>query len=379
MTSTSLFPNFQKYIPAVGNISNKSLFAYKLTRGATQVFNAVQMGMAEAYIHGLELPDPLVKGLLDSFLPILYKYFPSLLVPYEWVLQESDRLAENPDRLIELQYDLPEEMFVFMLGEDDLIYPKYSMALWEKRASNLRQAQMDMLDNLIEKANIRDGENILDLGCGWGSAANYILAKFPHARVTGLNFSHQQCEYIRKKMRNPQSYLSSDRFTLVEKDFNEAVFENKFDKIITIGFFEHVGNLTKSFAKIAEFLQENGRVFVHIISTRLPHNAWSPFLNKYIFPKARIWHYDAVPLCDRDLKTIERWFINGSNYSKTLQSWLKNFDANQTPIKNLNYGMNYAQFRRIWRLYLLWCMAYFDSCGGEVLGNGQYLLVKAHS
>jgi cyclopropane-fatty-acyl-phospholipid synthase len=379
MTSTSLFPNFQKYIPAVGNINEKSLFAYKLTRGATQVVNAVQMGLAEAYIHGLELPDPVIKGLLDSFLPILYKYFPSLLVPYEWVLKESDRLAKDSDELIKLQYDLPEEMFALMLGEDDLIYPKYSMALWEKGAFTLRQAQMDMLDDLIEKANIRDGENILDLGCGWGSAANYILAKFPNARVTGLNLSHQQCEYIRKKMRDPQSYLGSERFTLVEEDFNDAIFENKFDKIITIGFFEHVGNLTKSFAKIAELLKENGRLFLHIISIRLPHNIHSPFLNKYIFPKGRVWHYDAVPLRDRDLKTIDKWFINGANYSQTLQSWLKNFDANQASIKNLNYGMDYAQFRRIWRLYLLWCIAYFDSCDGEVLGNGQYLMVKAHS
>jgi cyclopropane-fatty-acyl-phospholipid synthase len=378
MTSTSLLPNFQKYIPAVGNINNKSLFAYKLTRGATQAINAIQMALAEAYIHGLELPDPLLKGLLNSFLPILYKYFPALLVPYEWVLQESDRLAEAADELIKLQYDLPEEMFALMLEEDDLSYPKYSMALWEKGATSLLQAQRAMLDDVIEKANIQDGETILDLGCGWGSVAHHILAKFPNARVTGLNFSHQQCEYIRKKMRNPQSYFNSERFTLVEKDFNEAVFDNKFDKIITIGFFEHIGNLTKSFQKIADLLKDDGKVFLHIISIRLPHNAWSPFINKYIFPKARVWHYEAVPLCDRDLKTIDKWFINGSNYAKTLQSWLQNFDNNQPVIKNLNYGMDYAQFRRIWRLYLLWCIAYFSSCHGEVLGNGQYLMVKAH-
>ena len=379
MTSTSLFPNFQKYIPAVGNINDKSLFAYKLTRGATQVVNAVQMGLAEAYIHGLELPDPVIKGLLDSFLPILYKYFPSLLVPYEWVIQESERLTEGSQELMKLQYDLPEELFRLMLGESELLYPKYTMALWEKGAIDLEQAQIHMLDNVIEKANIQDRDEILDLGCGWGSAANYILSKFPNVKITSLNLSHEQCEYIRKKRRDPKSYLSSERFTLVEEDFNEINFEKQFDKILAIGLFEHVGNLTKSFAKIAELLKENGRVFLHIFSTRLPHNAWSPFINKYIFPKARVWHYDAVPLRDRDLKTIDKWFINGANYSQTLQSWLKNFDANQASIKNLNYGMDYAQFRRIWRLYLLWCIAYFDSCDGEVLGNGQYLMVKAHS
>jgi cyclopropane-fatty-acyl-phospholipid synthase len=88
----------------------------------------------------------------------------------------------------------------------------------------------------------------------------------------------------------------------------------------------------------------------------------------------RVWCYDAVPCHDRDLKTIDRWYLNGSNYSQTLQQWLKNFDAHQDKIKTLNYGMDYAKFRRIWRLYLIWCIAYFDACKGEVLGNAQYLL-----
>ncbi len=65
-----------------------------------------------------------------------------------------------------------------------------------------------------------------------------------------------------------------------------------------------------------------------------------------------------------------------SNYSKTLQCWLENFDQNQDYFKTLDYGMNYIKFRRIWRLYLLWCIAFFDACNGEVLGNAQFLLSK---
>ncbi len=102
---------------------------------------------------------------------------------------------------MDIQYNLSEEMFKLMLGESELMYPKYSMALWEKGASNLEQAQIAMLDDLIEKAEIKDGDVILDLGCGWGSAANYILQKFPSTQVTGLNFSHEQCEYIRQQIK----------------------------------------------------------------------------------------------------------------------------------------------------------------------------------
>jgi cyclopropane-fatty-acyl-phospholipid synthase len=101
---------------------------------------------------------------------------------------------------------------------------------------------------------------------------------------------------------------------------------------------------------------------------------FNPFINKYIFPRARVWHYDVIPSCDRDLKTIAKWFLNGSNYLKTLKNWLKNFDDNQEKIKTLDYGMDYQKFRRMWRLYLILCIALFDACNGEVLGNGQYLL-----
>jgi cyclopropane-fatty-acyl-phospholipid synthase len=376
MTSTTVFYDFPKYVPLVGNLNDKSGFAYKLTRGATAIATASQMALAKSYIQGLEIPDAVLKGIFNVIVPTLYKYFPSLLVPYEWVLKESEQIAESSHELMQIQYDLPEELFDLMLRESELIYPKYTMALWEKGASDILEAQKDMLDDAIEKVGIKDGDNILDLGCGFGASCNYILSRFPNAKVTGLNLSHTQCEYMRKKMQDPNSNLSSERFTLIEQDFNEAIFETKFDKVIAIGLLEHIGNLTNALEKIASFLQDNGRVFIHIISIRLPHNMYDPFINKYIFPRARIWHFDQIPLRNQKLKTANQWFMNGSNYAQTLTSWLKDFDANQNKIKALNYGMDYGQFRRMWRLYLLLCISYFEACNGEVLGNGQYLLVR---
>lgn len=375
MTSTNVIHHFPNYLPVVGNLSDKSGLSYKLTRRITAIATASQMALAESYIHGLELPDAVIKGIFKTILPIFYKYFPSLLVPYEWVLKESEQLAEGSQELMEVQYDLPEELFDLMLRENELIYPKYTMALWEKGASDILEAQKDMLDDVIEKAGIKDGDKILDLGCGFGASCHYILTRFPNAQVTGLNLSHTQCEYMHKKMLDSNSTLSSDRFTLIEQDFNEANFESKFDKVIAIGLLEHIGNLTNTLKKIASFVEENGRVFIHIISINLPQNIWDPFINKYIFPRARVWHYEQIPFRNQKLKTINKWFINGSNYAKTLRSWLKDFDANQDKIKTLNYGMDYGQFRRMWRLYLLLCISYFEACNGDVLGNGQYLLV----
>ena len=373
----SIPKDIQKHTPLVGNVNSKSRIAYQASRTAIAGFNAILMAGAEAYINGLKIPDSLLKALLNLSIQISYKYFPALLVPYEWLLQESDRLAEGSHELMNVQYNLPEKMFSLILKETEVLYPKYTMALWEKGASNLEQAQIDMLDDLIAKAGIEDGDEILDLGCGWGSASNYILSRFPHVKVTAVNLSHQQCEYMRKKMQDSTSYLSSDRFTLYEEDFNDIDLETKFDKIMAIGLFEHVGNLTKSFSKLAALLKDDGKVLIHIITTKLPDNITHPFINKYIFPNMRVWNYDVIPKIDTDLKTINRWYLNGANYSKTLRNWLINFDQNQAKIKDLNYGMNYDKFCRMWRLYLLLCIQYFDGCNGEILGNGQYLLGKS--
>jgi cyclopropane-fatty-acyl-phospholipid synthase len=377
MNSITSLQDIQKHIPIVGDVNIKSPLAYQATRGAVEVVNTVQMAVAEAYINGLEVPDSVLQSLFDTCMPIFFQYFPSLLAPYEWVLKETDHLAEGSRDLMKIQYDLPQGMLNTMLGNGKLIYPKYSMGLWEKGASNLEQSQMHMIDDVIEKLDIKDGDNILDFGCGWGCVPNYILSKFPNVRFTGLNLSHEQCEYMRHRMQDPESYLSSGRFTLHEGDLNDARFEEKFDKILSIGVFCHVGNLTKSFQKLASFLKDNGKVFIHIITVRTPNHISSVYTHKYIFPHGRFWNYDAVPSHNKDLKTIERWYLNGTNYSQTFASWLKNFDDNQASVKNLNYGMDYAKFRRIWRFYLMWFVANFASCNGEYNGNGQYLMVHA--
>ena len=365
----------QSHIPVIGDIRAKSPWAYRVTRGAVGVANVAQMAFAEAYIHGLELPDPVMRSVFNTCMPIIFKHFPALLTPYEWVLEETDRLAEGSDDLMKVQYDLPQGMLNRMLGDGRLIYPKYSMGLWERGAANLEQSQMHMIDDMIEKLEIQDGDNILDFGCGWGCVPNYILSKLPNCRFTGLNLSQEQCAYMRRKMGDPASFLSSERFTLVEGDLNEVQFREQFDKILSVGVFCHVGNLTASFRRLASFLKPGGRFFLHIITVRTPNNVSSAYTHKYIFPHGRYWSFDSIPTYNRDFRTVERWYLNGMNYSKTLERWLANFDDSRYHIKDLDYGMDFSRFRRIWRFYLIWFVANFASCDGEINGNGQFLMV----
>lgn len=365
----------QRYIPVIGDIRAKRPIAYRATRGAVAVANATQLAFAKAYISGLEIPDSWMRALSDAMMPVIFKYFPALLTPYEWVLKETDCLAEGAKDLMKIQYDLPQAMLNRMLGDGKLVYPKYSMGLWQKGAANLEQSQMHMMDDMIEKLEIEDGDNILDFGCGWGCVPNYILSRFPNCRFTGLNLSREQCGYMRRKMQDPESYLGSGRFTLVEGDLNDAHFGEKFDKILSVGVFCHVGNLTQSFRKLASFLKPGGKFFLHIITVRTPNNISSAYTHKYIFPQGRYWSFDSIPTYNKDLRTIQRWYLNGVNYSRTLQQWLQNFDNSYPDIKDLDYGIEFSRFRRIWRFYLIWFVSNFASCDGEINGNGQFLMV----
>ena len=350
---------------------------FRSARLMAGLFNSLQMIMAESYINGLELPDQAFRGLIKASMPILFKQMPQLLAPYDWVLGESDKIAESSHELMKIQYDLPQTLLNHMLGDSQLIYPKYSMGLWEKGAKNLEESQKHHIDQLIERLEIKDGDHILDFGCGWGCVPNYILMKFPNVRLTGVNLSHLQCEYMRGKMKDPRSFLASGRFKLVEGDINEVVFSEKFDRIISIGVLCHVGNLTVLFQKLSTLLKSNGKALIHIITVKIPNNMSSGFTHKYIFPHGRYWNHDAIPSCNKDLKTVKRWYVNGYNYHKTLDAWLNRFDESQNQVRYLDYGMDYAKFRRIWRFYLLMLGTIFSSCDGEYNGNGNYLLTHA--
>ena len=355
--------------------SDLNRIPYQLTRLAASGLNTLQLAMAEAYINGLETPDELIKSMINATMPVLFRQYPGLLAPYEWVLKESTQVADSPRQLMEIQYDRPQEMLNRMIGSWPDVYPKYSMGYWEHGATDLRESQIHMMDQVIERAEIEDGDSILDFGCGWGSVANYVLRKFPNSQLTGLNLSQQQCMYMREKMADPTSELSSGRFTLIEGDMNEVVFQEKFDRILSIGVFCHVGNLSQILERFSTMLNPGGRVFIHIITARIPNNMSSGFTHKYIFPHGRYWNHDALPSRSQHLQTVKRWYINGMNYHQTIASWLARFDASQEDIKDLDYGMSYPRFRRIWRLYLILLGTIFAVCDGEYNGNGQYLMV----
>jgi cyclopropane-fatty-acyl-phospholipid synthase len=286
---------------------------------------------------------------------------------------ETAEIAEFSRELMRVHYDMPEPLFVHMLGPT----MKYSMALWDRGARTLEEAQSDMLADACDKAGVQDGDTVLDLGCGFGSLAAYVLEKFPRAKVTGLTLSRTQAGYIRERQAQAGHVLNTPRFELVEGDFNEVDFSARFDRVLSLGVFEHISNLTAALAKVRRFLRPEGTLFLHYI-VYLPARAGetavrqNSFIQRHIFPGGRVYAFNELDRHPEDCGLRASWYLPGTNYKRTLDCWLGNFLQHRAAIAR-EAGLD-KRTMRLWELYLRASEANFAAAGGWAFGNGQYLL-----
>jgi cyclopropane-fatty-acyl-phospholipid synthase len=331
--------------------------------------------VAEWYFSSpLRIPGFLQQALLSAYivayhgLETLAGRRPSSPVP------EDAAIAEHSGELMRMHYDMPRPMFEHMLGAT----MKYSAGLWEAGARTLEDAQEAMLADIVAKLGLRDGERVLDIGCGFGSFAAHVLRRFPRVRVHGLTLSRVQADYLREKQRTAGNPLCSDRFTVIEADFNTVQLGETFDRVVSIGVFEHVTNLGAALAKIRTFLASGGYCLLHyIVFRRLVHRPGlsvrqDAFMDRYIFPGGRIWFEDELAGHLGPFVQERFWFLNGMNYKRTLEAWLDNLLRHLGAIQ-AEAGLSARQLR-IWEVYLRACIGLFALRGGRAYGNGQYLL-----
>lgn len=288
----------------------------------------------------------------------------------------TTEVAERSSELMRLHYDLPLPLFAKMLGPS----MKYSMALWENGERTLEEAQEAMLKDACAKAQVRDGDSVLDLGCGFGSLAAYLLRTYPNVRVTGLTLSRTQADYIRRAQEFPGHPLNSPRFRLVQADFNTVELAEKFDRVMSLGVFEHISNLDLALHKVRRFVGPGGGLFLHYIVYRPVRPGQhtvrqSEFIQRHIFPGGRVYAFDELARHQQDFALREAWYRPGRNYRKTLECWLQNF------LRRRGLIAQAARFNertlRLWEIYLRACAATFATAGGRAFGNGQYYL-EAH-
>lgn len=183
---------------------------------------------------------------------------------------KNEEIAVKTKAANEQHYELPPKFFEKILGRN----LKYSCCYWSNnlktkkliKQKDLRErldlAEEKMLSLTVERAEIKNGQNILDLGCGWGSLSFYIAKKFPDSRIISVSNSKLQIEYINRLAQiNKITNLKA-----IKADINNFQTKAAFDRILSIEMFEHMRNYQKLFKKLSSFLKKEGKLFVHIFS-----------------------------------------------------------------------------------------------------------------
>ena len=239
-------------------------------------------------------------------------------------------------------YDIGNSLFSMMLDKR----MNYSCAYWDK-AMTLEDAQEAKLELICRKMGLKPGMRVLDIGCGWGGFAKYAAEKYD-VKVTGVTVSREQVEYARKYCRG----LDVD---IKLQDYREL--EDKFDRIISIGMFEHVGSRNyKTYMKVVHrCLEANGLFLLHTIAGNSSVYSTDPWINKYIFPNSMLPSARQITLSIEGLFVLEDWHSFGQYYDKTLMAWYQNFTENWDQIKE---GYD-ERFYRMWAYYLLSCAGCF--------------------
>ena len=332
----------------------------------------------DAYLDGLlPVPGPAVQVLLTAYMQAYYWIEPFIGRGLTTIPPESEEIAARSRELMETHYNMPLAMFASFLGRS----MKYSTALWEAGVRSLDEAQQAMLADVCAKADLRDGQRILDIGCGFGSFAAHALRRYPRVRVVGLTLSDVQYRYIAGKQGEPGHPLHGDRFRVIKEDFAQSRFDHPFDRVVSIGVFEHVSNLRLALEKIAGFLKPDGTALLHFIAYRriieaiANMDAPPGFIGRYIFPGGRLWPYNELFRYQQHLQIERAWFLNGNHYLRTLEAWRDNFWRNMGRIR-VHPDLE-ERFVRVWDLYLRFCIAVFRGLHGSNVGNGQYRLRHA--
>ncbi len=265
-------------------------------------------------------------------------------------------IAVNTVEANEQHYEVPPAFFAQALGPR----MKYSCALFEGASQDLATAEEAMLELTCHRAQLADGQRILELGCGWGSLSLWMAEHYPNARITAVSNSKDQRLHIEAKAREK----GFDNLQVITADMN--VFqppETGYDRVVSVEMFEHMRNHEALMNRVASWLRPGGLLFVHIFvhaEFTYPFEVRdeSDWMAKYFFTGG-IMPSDAYLLrFQNDLKLKDHWRVNGTHYARTALAWLQNQDKNRQEILalfNTAYGAEALERFVYWRIFFMAC------------------------
>ncbi len=283
-------------------------------------------------------------------------------------------LAIATDAANAQHYEVPTGLFELMLGP----HLKYSSGYWPRGVTTLAGAEEAMLALTCERADLVDGQDVLELGCGWGSLTLWMAARYPRSAITAVSNSATQRAYIEGQARarglTNVRVLTCDVNRLGAPDHAEVVTPGSFDRVVSVEMFEHVRNHRQLTDRIATWLRPDGALFVHVFAHRSDAYPFDTgrrgdWMARHFFTGGLMPSDDLLLHAVRSLAVDDHWAVSGRHYARTLRAWLDRLDADRDAAVSVlaaTYGSRAARrWLHRWRVFDIACEELFATAGGD--------------
>lgn len=294
---------------------------------------------------------------------------------------KNSPIAIHTDAANTQHYELPPEFFKLCLGRR----LKYSSAYYPSGHETLDQAEEAMLALYGERAQLANGQSILELGCGWGSLTLWMAEQFPQSWITAVSNSRPQREHIEAQCL--ERGLNNVR--VITTDVNSLALDPaQFDRCVSIEMFEHMRNYESLMARIGQWLKPEGKLFVHIFAHRTHMYPFETqgednWMGRHFFTGGIMPAADTLLCFQNDLRLQARWLVDGTHYQRTANHWLQQQDKHRPAVMAVlqqAYGPEGAAlWWQRWRMFWMSCAELFGYEGGQQWLVAHYRFERAPS